>query len=102
MGKFSNTLIGIADFNKYFEVIYRLFDTLGIMTRISSHVYLVDAPPRMPEMTSCALLPASHHTNTPFKEHLEVLMWAVLILMPLLLNKGLQFGKELFDRVEIR
>jgi hypothetical protein len=64
------------------------------MTTISSHVYLVDAPPRMPEMTSCALLPASHHTDTLFKEQLKVLMWIVLILVPLLLDKAFNSAKN--------
>jgi hypothetical protein len=55
----------------------------------------------MPEMTSSTLLSASHHTNTPFKEQLEILMWVVLTLMPLLLDEGLEFRKELFNRVKV-
>jgi hypothetical protein len=56
----------------------------------------------MPEMPSCALLLASHHTDAPFKKHLKVLIRAVFKVMPLLLDKRFKFRKELFDRFEVR
>ena len=55
----------------------------------------------MPKMPSCTLFCASHHTNTPFKEHFKVLIWTVLKIVLLLLNKGLKFRKELFNQIEV-
>lgn len=70
--------------------------------KILSYVYLVDAPPRMPKIASCALLPASYYTNTPFKEQLKVLVQVILILVLLLLDEGLKLYKELLDRVKVQ
>ena len=40
-------------------------------------------------------------TNTPFKEQLKILMWVILILVPLLLDEGLEFRKEFFNWIKI-
>jgi hypothetical protein len=55
----------------------------------------------VPKMPFCTLSPAANHANAPFKEHCEVLMWAVFILMPLSLYEGFQLRKELFDGIKI-
>lgn len=79
-----------------------MYSLLKIMTTTSRDVYLTNGHSWMPEMSSCALLFVSQHADTPFEKYLEIMMWAILILMPLLLDEGLEFRKEFLDRAEVR
>ena len=55
----------------------------------------------LPKMPLRAFLSPSYYVYTPLEKCPEVLLRVTFILVPLLLNKGLEFCKELFDWVEV-
>jgi hypothetical protein len=68
------------------------------MTIKSGYVNLTLLPSMLEISSGPCLLP-SHHTNTPFKEQLKILIWVVLTLFPLLPRESLEFREELYDPV---
>src|SRR2546421_7007208 len=55
----------------------------------------------MPEMPFRTVISPTHDADTPLKKQSKILIRAVLIFVPLLLDKSLQLRKELFNRIKI-
>ncbi len=53
------------------------------------------------EVIFCAARSAANNADTSFKEYFEVLMRVIFVLVPLLLDKSLQLGKKLFNRIQV-
>jgi len=56
----------------------------------------------MPKVTLRALGFAANRSYAPCEKALEILLWIIFELVPLLLNESLQLREELFDWIQIR